>query len=100
MTWCRYPEQPVDLEALTAATSAGGFQIGGWSVFSSRDKWKYRSNEFSNDTFDRSKALLMRQAIALPMLLQGLGVNPNTYSKYTVTMEKMLGIWPFRHSRF
>ena len=93
----RYPERPLDPEALTLATAGAGFQCGGWKIFSSGDRWRYRSNEFVNDSYDHCRAALMRQAIALPVVLEGMGVPASTFTRYAVTMEKMLGIWPFRH---
>lgn len=82
---------------LTKATAGIGFQNGGWSVFSNHDSWLYRSNEFSNNTYENSKAALMRQAIALPVVLEELGVDHYSFTRHTARMEKMMGIWPFRH---
>jgi len=66
-------------------------------VFSSKDTWKYRSNEFSNDSFDRCEQALLRQSIALPFVFSRLGVDRSAMTRYNVTIERMHAIWPFRH---
>lgn len=56
---------PIDLKLLSQKTTALGFQTGGWFIFRNPRHWAYRSNEFSNKSYDEALALLQSQAKTL-----------------------------------
>ena len=45
-------EPPILLEKLKEELKNKGFDIGGFFIFDKKDRWSYRTNEFSNENYD------------------------------------------------
>lgn len=82
---------PIDVSVLSNETTKQGFQTGGWFIFRNKGKWSYRSNEFSNQSYDTSLSTLHSQALQLRTLVTKL--LPNRELTSSCSMEKVHAMW-------
>jgi hypothetical protein len=82
---------PIDLRELSKKTTDSGFQTGGWFIFRKKERWSYRSNEFSNQGYEDSLAMLRKQAHQLREIVAE--VLPNRDITSGCSMEKVHAIW-------
>lgn len=82
---------PIDLAALSQITTILGFQTGGWFIFRNPRQWAYRSNEFSNGSYDEALALLQSQAKILHKTV--LELRPDLSVTNSSSLEKVHAMW-------
>jgi len=69
-----------------------GFENGGWFIFTNPDEWRYRANEFSNQSLDKCYLRLVYQAKNLRSILSDFGI-PGV--EISFSLEIVHGIWSF-----
>ena len=93
---------PIDLARLSAEAARdvvgggdapGGLQCGGWFVFAKADRWAYRSNEFSDESYDVCKARLVAQAKRVREVAAALLADESRRFKSACSLEKVHAIW-------
>lgn len=96
------PAPPIEPKEVVAAATSLGFSNGGWFIFAKKDVWAYRTNEFSNLSAPSCVTELHRQAAALHAWLTerlahaGPDGSARHVAEQTVSLEKVLAMWPFR----
>jgi adenylate kinase len=92
---------PISLEDLSRITSIFKFSFknGGWFIFEDKNKWLYRSNEFSNDTYYDCIQNLTNQSIMLfSFLNEFLAIRQKI--KVSSSIERVHAIWPIDREIF
>lgn len=106
---------PIDLASLSALTNDTAnrnssetndavLHTGGWFIFAKADRWAYRSNEFSNQSYDECKAKLLKQFTAIRKHFDALllslsaekgdeGEKGKRQYKNSASLEKVHAIW-------
>jgi adenylate kinase len=87
-----HPDQPIELSDLMNLCQQAGFDNGGWFLFGKTDHWAYRSNEFSNQSYEQCRAKTENQASLLRTIIGTLGDFSYTQS---CSLEKVFAIWRF-----
>lgn len=82
---------PILPSALCALTAEAGFQNGGWFIFRKEGMWAYRSNEFSNESFEQAVEKLLGQAAKLRVLMAG--ILPQRQFVSSCSLEKVHAMW-------
>jgi adenylate kinase family enzyme len=82
---------PIELGNLMDECSKAGFNNGGWFIFKDQKVWKYRSNEFSDLSFENAKSKLLDQAVRLDTILKIHGLSV----PIGLSLEVVHGIWQF-----
>lgn len=81
---------PIDLEILNQLTE-DEFSIGGWFVFRKDNCWAYRTNEFSNDSYECCMERLQKQALQLRAVIMQMKGDSSFES--SCSLEKVHAIW-------
>ena len=83
---------PIPLKSLVEMCTLEGFNNGGWFIFDHPTIWKYRTNEFSNDTATDCVKTLLYQAKILKAILTQFGLST---IEIDVSLEIVHAIWQF-----
>jgi len=84
---------PILCSDLIEAVTKEGFDNGGWFIFAKKDCFAYRTNEFSDKSYDECRKELLRQEGALRRVLQQRFGQTNFVQ--SCSLEKVLAIWRF-----
>lgn len=82
---------PISPDEMVEISKEIGLTVGGWFIFQKNDLWAYRSNEFSNASYEQSIEKLNQQAMNLNKKMEEIGYNiDNGFS-----LEKVIAMWRF-----
>jgi hypothetical protein len=86
---------PIDLRAVLNLVHSRGMQNGGWFIFEKGDRWAYRSNEFSNETYTECKTSLVQQGALVRSVFTDLLGPTRAAQGFTnsFSLEKVHAIW-------
>uniref|UniRef100_A0A7S4UIL9 Adenylate kinase n=1 Tax=Paramoeba aestuarina TaxID=180227 RepID=A0A7S4UIL9_9EUKA len=86
-------EPPFSLEALSGKTNDdGSFTTGGGFIFTKNNRWAYRSNEFSNQSYEECMSLLLKQAGELRKAVGELLPGDRKFLN-ACSLEKVHAMW-------
>lgn len=95
-------EKPIDMDVLNKALSYAKFDIGGLFIFKKKGFWAYRTNEFSNESYEQCLEKLKAQAqqlreIVVDLLKKSQTLPEGPFPVYTTacSLEKVHAIWKF-----
>ena len=83
---------PIPLKSLVEMCTREGFNNGGWFIFDHPTIWKYRTNEFSNETATDCVKTLLYQAKILKAIITQFGLST---IEIDVSLEIVHAIWQF-----
>lgn len=88
-------EMPIPMELLRDTLVSEGFDIGGLFMFDKEDKWAYRMNQFSNESYEKCLNLLDNQFYALRKIVDSLLETDEPYNIFytACSLEKVHAIW-------
>ena len=94
------PISLLEMSRLTNREDApGNLCSGGWFVFEKEERWAYRSNEFSNQTYDECKERLVEQfddvRHQFAVLLAESGDHGERSFSNSCSLEKVHAMWRF-----
>jgi len=84
---------PILCSDLIDAVTKEGFDNGGWFIFAKRDCFAYRTNEFSDKSYEECRKELLRQQAVLRKILQDRFKQSGFIQ--SCSLEKVLAIWRF-----
>lgn len=92
-----FPTQPIQLESLSQHCKDKGFSNGGWFIFTNKDYWSYRSNEFSNLSSIEAQKRVFQQGRDLQEILFNYGYDD---VDVMFSLEAVHGIYRFNHNKY
>jgi adenylate kinase len=84
---------PINLQELSDITSNLGFHNGGWFIFKDQTRWLYRSNEFSELSYNNCINILVDQSRILQKIFSETKLTINS------SLERVHGIWSIDHKK-